>query len=219
MKIRIKTNAQKELENRNQITESVIMIRDARKSVEELSKNYNNWVDEAAMLGEDDYSNQLIEDQVELEEFSRALSFLEVRIMESATTATVFNNLSKLPLAMDACKSLLKRGVNMATLGKQMASFKKMLDNARTQIKDLRAELSNAKNPVYTELFGKKISEDPKITARIAAKKQERELRIASLVGKGMVYPSPVITDNDVKEVDHGIDDITAMIDEENKKN
>lgn len=202
----------KELKKLNQIAEGVAQISEARESVEHLSVQYNAWIDEAAELGEDEYSDQLIAEKVEMEEFARILRALEVKVRANAVTANTFNGFQKLPVAMDACKSLLNSGANLKKLGKQMASFKSSLEKARTSLKDLRSELSASKDPVYNDLFGKKTADDPGIAKKIAAEKAAREARLAAKVSS--TIPSPIAGE----EFATDIDAITAMIEEENKK-
>ena len=207
-----KSKVEKELKQKKQIAEGVAMIQEARSSVEELTAKYDAWIDEAAELGEDEYSDQLIEEKVELIEFVRNLTFLEEKVRVSAVTAKTFSELKKLPAAMQACKGLLAAGPNLKQLGKQMASFKSSLDGARLSLKDLRSELSASKDPVYTDLFGKKTSEDPHIASRIAAEKTAREKRLMVKTNKNA--PTPVASEDAATDIDA----ITAMIDEENKK-
>lgn len=206
----------KELKQEQEIAEGLATIQEARSSIDELAKRYDEWIDQAAELGEDEYSDQLISDQVELEEFSRNLSFFEIRIREGAVSARAFSKLKALPSVMNCCKSLLKKGLDLPKIGKQMAGFKSSLDKARTSLRDLRSELSASKDPVYTDLFGKKTREDPKISAKIAAKKQAREARLAAKIASTTV--SPVESGVGTETASTDIDAITAMIDEEKKK-
>lgn len=206
----------KELKKEQQISDGVATLQESRDSIEELAKSYDIWIDEAAELGENEYSDQLIADQVELEEFSRNLKFFEIRIREGAVSARAFNKLKSLPTVLENCKSLLKNGLDLHKIGKQMGDFKKSLDGARKSIKDLRSELSTDKDPIYTDLFGKKTKEDPKIAAKIAAKKDAREARLAAKIASSTV--SPVEANSSVNANESDIDVITAMIDEEKRK-
>lgn len=208
----------KELEKEQQIADGLSTIQEARESVDELAKRYDEWIDQAAELGEDEYSDQLIADQIELEEFSRDLSFIEVMIRKQAVSARALGRLNALPKVVACCKSLPK-GLNLPKIGKQLAGLKELLANSRISLRDLRSELSDSKTSVHEELFGKKTQEDPKISAKIVAKKQAREARLAAKIESSKVSPvesgvgaeavSPASTD---------IDAITAMIDEERKK-
>ena len=50
-------NINKEMQQKQQIAEAVAMIQNAQSKFEHLAKDYVIWIDEAAELGEDDYSN------------------------------------------------------------------------------------------------------------------------------------------------------------------
>lgn len=205
----------KELKKEQQIAEGLATIKEARESVDELARRYDEWILQAAELGEDEYSDQLIEDQVELEEFSRNLQFFEVRIRESAVSARAFNKLKSLPRVMDCCKVLLSKGLNLPKIGKQMSDFKDSLDKARTSLKDLRGELSKSKDSVYTDLFGKKKSVDPRIADKVQAKKEQRRIELEKRARQGAVAP---VESGVGAQANDDIDTITRLIDEEKKR-
>ena len=48
----------KELKQEQQIAEGLATIKEARESVDALAAQYNDWIDQAAELGEDEYSDQ-----------------------------------------------------------------------------------------------------------------------------------------------------------------
>lgn len=202
----------KELKQEQQIAQSLATVIEARASIESLVRQYDTWIDESAELGEEDYSDQLIQDQVDLEDFARNLSFIEVRIRESAVSARAFGKLKCLPGAMACCKAL-SSGLNLPKLGKQMTEFKESLDKARASLKDLRSEMSSNKD--YEDLFGKQARYDEKTAQAIANKKAAREARLARKLEASAVAPVPsgVGMDNFAD-----IEAINAMIDAENNK-
>ncbi len=205
----------KELKQEQQIAEGLATIKEARESVDELARQYNDWIDQAAELGEDEYSDQLIAEQVELEMFSGDLQFIEVQIRKNAVSARALGRLKALESVVSSCKNLGK-GLDLKKIGKQLAGLKTSLDSSKTSLRDLRSELSATKDPVYTDLFGKHTKEDPKIAAKIAAKKQEREARLViKTEGKKV---APVESGVGAESSASDIDAITAMIDEERKK-
>ncbi len=205
----------KELKQEQQIAEGLATIKEARESVDALAAQYNDWIDQAAELGEDEYSDQLIAEQVELEMFSGDLQFIEVQIRKNAVSARALGRLKALNDVVSSCKNLGK-GLDLKKIGKQLAGLKTSLDSSKTSLRDLRSELSATKDPVYTDLFGKKTKEDPKVAAKIAAKKQEREARLVIKTEGKKVAPVDSGVGADTAASD--IDAITAMIDEERKK-
>ncbi|MDE6475059.1 MAG: hypothetical protein K2L70_08175 [Clostridia bacterium] len=206
----------KEVKKQQQIAKGIYQLSESKKAIDELAKRYDDWIDQAAELGEDEYSDQLIAEQVEMEEFSRDLSFIETRINVGAVSADVFNKLQTLPQVMNNCKSLLNGGPNLSKIGKQMSDFKKSLDSSRISLKDLRSELSPNKD--YEKLFGKKSTLDPKVASKIEEKKKAREARLAAKIAASTVNPIASGVGVETASSTTDIDAITAMIDEERKK-
>ena len=147
--------------------------------------------------------------------FSGDLQFIEVQIRKNAVSARALGRLKALNDVVSSCKNLGK-GLDLKKIGKQLAGLKTSLDSSKTSLRDLRSELSATKDPVYTDLFGKKTKEDPKVAAKIAAKKQEREARLVIKTEGKKVAPVDSGVGADTAASD--IDAITAMIDEERKK-
>lgn len=210
----------REYKREREVAESLATIQEARESVEALVRQYDEWIDEAAELGEDAYSDQLIEDQIELEEFGRNLAFIEVQIKKEAISARALNKLNTLSRVTSCCKTWLKKGADLKKIGKQMSSLREMLDTSKSSLKDLRRELAKGgKDDTYSKLFGERKSTDPDMAKKIAAKKQAREARLAAKIEVGTSRPvasgidkgaaSPAATD---------IDAITDIIDEERKR-
>ncbi len=206
-------------EQRKQVSAAVATIQDARGCLERLAFQYNDYIDEASMLNEDAYSDQLIEDQDEINELVRNFKFLEVRILEGAVTAEAFSRLSMIPKAMDACAGLLRSSTDLVKLGKKMSDFKTSIDKARVSLKDMRKGLAakDEGDSVFAEIFGTQKEQDPKRAARIEAAKKARERRIALKIEAGNGANSPVAAKPQT-DAATDIDAITAMMDEENRK-
>ncbi len=184
------------LKNENQIAQALQMILEARYSVENLINQYDGWIVEASAVGDEAYSDQLIDDQIELEDFAQDLKVIEIRIRESAVTSRVFSKLKALPKALDCCKQLAA-GLNVPKLGKQMNEFKKNLDAARASLKELRGETS-MEDKVRSNLFGEDSKVDitdskavERLEARRQAKRQQREASLMKEVEKNVVAPVP----------------------------
>lgn len=215
----------KELKKMHQIADGIGAIKGARESVEALAVKYTNWIDEAAELGEDEYSDQLIAEQVDVEGFARDLAYLESKVTNNAVIAKTFNEFNNLAAAMSACEKLLKQGPDLKALGKRMVKFKASLNNAHTSLKDLRAELSTSKDPVYTKLFGTKSDNDSGRDALIDQKKRERQERlIHKELEKQRIKESKEKNEsfthsgsNDLR-TGANVDEITRMIDEKNEE-
>lgn len=208
----------KQMKQYEKIAEAMTVIQGARESMERLALDYVKAIDEAAHDQQEAYSDQLIEDKVDLEMFAEDLKFLELQIKTNAKTAQAFGDLQSLPEAMDACRSLMNKAPRWDTLGKKMEGLQEALSDARMSVKHMREALSKSSNPAFVELFGRKNEKDPKIAQRIAAEKEAREARLVAKYSKG---ESPVasnagaMADSDADRIDA----ITEMIDEENRKN
>lgn len=201
----------KDLKQEKKIAEALATVIEARESVTSLASQYNMWIDQAAELGEDDYSDQLIAEQVDLELFSGDLKFIEVQIRKNAVSSRALGRLKALNTVIKACKTLGK-GLDLQKTGQKLAGLKKSLESSKTTLRDLRSELSG-KDP-YTDLFGKHTTEDPKVLSMIEDKKQAREARLVLKTTRSSEKP----VDSGVgKNADASIDSITALIDEERK--
>ncbi len=190
------------LSDMEKVAEGLAYIKEAREGLEDLEAQYNEWIDEAAELGQDEYSDQLIEDKLEVSDFVSDLKFMEAQISSSAARAIAIGNLGKLPAAIRACNGLLRKGPNFVKLGKDMAAFQKSLAKAKGSLSDVRKQFVKKDRTIIAK---KRDSE------AVAAEKQARAARLAARVAKGdAVAAKP----NDAIDVL----DIGAIIEEENKK-
>lgn len=212
----MKKKADKEMENLNQISEALYSIQQVRETTENVAESYNDDIDKAAELEQDEYSNQLIAEKVEFVEFANDLKFMEMQIRRNAVTAHAMNELQTIIPAINACRRLLGNMPDLTKLGKNMASLQDTLKGARMSLKDLRAQLSDAKDSEYTELFGRKKAKDPKTAERIEAEKRDRELRLM----KKNPIPTPLETSNAETAPATGVSAFEAMLEAEkrNKK-
>lgn len=208
----------KEFKKQQQIAEAIAKIQGAREKFERLAERYNEWIDKAAELGEDAYSDRLIEDKVGIEELVRNFEALETRIVQGAVTAESFSILKDVPKAIKACDSLLHATPDLKKLGKQMGAFESALDKARVSFKDMRQEMAGSKNSVYSDLFGSKKATDPNVKSKIEAEKKAREARLTAKLEKSGSAPVASEVNAGATKGLVDIDDLTRMIDEENKK-
>ncbi len=211
----MKTKAQKEREkefaNKQQIAQGLTAFQEARKQLELALPKYDFQIDRAAELGDDDYSNELIEEKVEAQEVIRTLEIVETRISTNAMTANAYASLKNLDSAIKSCQSLLDSGPNMQKIGKQIGAFSNNLKDARKKLRDLRNEISSKKDPNMDELFGSSGYENPQLADKIRAEKEARDQRLRMKLESGSGRVSAV-------NEQASIDDITRMIDEQNKK-
>lgn len=211
MKSKAEKERGKEFENKQNIARGLTAFQDARKQLELSLPKYDYQIDKAAELGDDEYSDQLIEEKVEAQDVIRTLEIIENRIMTNAMTANAVASLKNLDSAIKSCQSLLESGPNMKKIGKELGSFSKNLNDARKKLKDLRTEIVGKKDRNMDVLFGDSAYEDPKFAEKINAEKEARNQRLRMKLETATTNPN-------INEDSVSIDDITRMIDEENKK-
>lgn len=214
----MKNKMQKQYEQEKMIAETIVTIRTQREDIEKLAVDFGEHAFEAAKLSQNEYADELLETQVELEDFADNLKYLELKVRTTAITAKTMGKLRELPVALGACKNIFCKGPDFKKLGKDMASLLDSLGTARNQFKELRMSLGKTKDPVYAEVFGERAAEDPKIRERIEAKKKALEARMFAYVNKAEAAPVPAaeaVSAEDAAKVDA----IAAMIDEESKRN
>lgn len=199
----------KKQSNMEMVAEGLTLIEESSRELSTLSARYNDWIDEAARLGEDDYSNQLIEDKVDTDDFRRDLDFLMLQIRSGAITAKTFNNLKKIPGAIKACGVLLKAGPDFTKLGRDITKFKKGLNNAKSSLRGLRAEISKDRE-CNLSIDERVVGARPEVSERVKAEQAARELRLmrSASSGASITVPEQAIEADSV--------DIDAIIDAEN---
>ena len=110
--------------------EKIITAMDALdKSVRNLQKfgtKYDNYIDEAAIRGDDTRAKQLIKQKIRVYALSEQLKTLKSNIELGAYTAHAISELGKLPAAIAGCKGLLAESPDFSKLGNQFFQFRKV---------------------------------------------------------------------------------------------
>lgn len=215
MRINRNANTNKEYENMKQVARGLTLVANAKASVCELAAKYDDWIDESARLGEDTYSDRLVEEKVGLLELSRMLSFLEVKIRTNAVKAKALNGLTCLVDLTKACQALLKTGPNFKQLAASLNALDGSLEKASSPIKQFCSDLAGNEASDVDALFGTTKKTDPKLARMIEEEKKARELRLGVALAREV--PAPATAD-EVNAVDADIDAISALIDAENRK-
>ena len=187
-----------------EIAKAIYLVRESRTELENLAPLYMDWSVEAAENGQDEYSDQLLEERAELDDFCGDMKDLELKITKSAVTAKSFKNLSKLAETIKASRRLYTSGVNFSQIGSSLAEFKRNLGIGATAVKDLRRELSMTSAPADLRLSGVKTP----ISSKLAALREERDLRL--MKSPTVIEPKEVRATGDI--------DIDAMMKDENSR-
>lgn len=220
------TEAQKKQKQLQKVSEGLNTFKQVADKLRSLSATYDQWIDEAAENGLDDYYEQLIAEKVEVQETVMDLDVVYRQILQQATLAVVFSELKTLPSAMKACKGLLSSSPDFKKLGKSMKSFRGYLDKVRLNLHDMRREMMDSAkanlNPALANIVGD-VATDPKHQQRIEAERRASEARIAAKYVSGS-HAVSISTDPATAEeaasagAATDVDAIIAAIDEEKKK-
>ena len=205
----------KEQKQRQIIADTLVQIQNARENFENLAGKYDQWIDEAADLREDEYSDQLIEEKVETTEMIRTFKFLYAQIQSGATTGAAFSDLKNLPAAISACKGILKQTPRIMALSKEMSSLKESLQERREAMRSLRRQVTDGSDSVYRSLFGERNAMSDDVQRRIEEEKRAREARIASKIAR---KEAPVSVNAAQDASNSNVDDILRALEEEKKK-
>lgn len=209
----MKTKLEKQFEKEKLVAQTVVDIRTQREDLEKLAEDYFERAVEAAQLGQDEFSNELLENIVEFEDFGENLRYLEIKVKTAAITSKTIGRLRELPKALAACRSVFCKGPDFKALGKDMRDLLSSLGTARDQFREFRLGLGKSNDPVYAEIFGKeRKSGDPKYAQRLADKKKDLEARI---IGSTAKTPAPMEAKGTLNGESTSIDAIAAMLDEE----
>lgn len=219
----MKTKAQKDFERTKEVAQAIVAIKSQREGLEGLAKDYFEYAQKAAQMGQDDFVDELLESIVDLQMFAEDLQYLELKVEMAAVTAQTMKELKKLPEVLKIVNTIFCDGPNFKKLGKDMASLFGTLKTAREQLREFRLSLGKTKDPLVSKLFGERYQadmEDPKRKERVQTKKRELEASLA--LGDSAANPVPAPADASagvsVNEA-AGIDDIVSMMDGEKKGN
>lgn len=202
----------KEQQQRKTIADTLVQIDNAIKSFESLAGQYDHWIDEAAELREDEYSDQLIEEKVETTEMIRTFKFLYAQIKSGAMTGAAFGDLKNLPAAISACKGILSQTPKIMALSKEMSSLKESLKERREALRSLRRQVADRKDAVYQS--EEQATRDD-FKRRVEEEKRAREARIASKIAR---KEAPVSVNAAQDASNSNVDDILRALEEEKKK-
>lgn len=198
------------------IAETVVEVGEQRKEIDQLVKELTNSALEAARMGNDSYTEELVEMIADFEEFGEELSAVELEIKTCAITARVMSRLGKLPAALKATRSVFAKAPNFAKLGREFRELRETLAGARKSVKSLRSEISSNHMSAYEKIYGKKQQTDPKRKQRVDNIKKSIEANLVSEAAK--TQPTAKPEENTVNAADEArIDAIAAMLDEERK--
>ena len=184
------------------IAEAIINVRESRETVEALAPQFMEWSVEAAQMGDDAYSDELLNNMAELTDFVGDLKALEMNIRAEAITAKALDNLTGLAKAIRGCTPLFKAGPRLASVGKDIQAFKKNMGEGISALKGIRRTMVRGSASMDDIFTGKKPVDSPKLLAL----KEERD--------RLLMKPATVVEPTDAT----GDIDLDAIIEDENSK-
>ena len=203
-------NSKKEFAQEKKIAASIVAIKSQREALERLSSEYFDYAKRAAQLGQDEYTNELLESIVQLEDFAENLKFLELKFETTVISAQTVKEMRDLPAILKFVGNLVCKGPNFKKLGNEMSAALSGLKTFNDQLRDFRVGLSKGVDSTYAKLFGKSDQKDPKYEERLAAKRRALE---ASIVMNNNA-PAPVTAGNTDAQNAASVDEIAALLDD-----
>lgn len=198
--------------------EKIIAAMDALDSssakMRKLADRYLDYIDEAALRGDDARAKMLIRSRLNILNLGKKLESFKLYLESSAITAKVVSDLGALPAALDGCKGLLAESPDFKKLGKSMAKIAKELNAPAEELDRLNAIfegslVSGTASTLESRLDAAAAEENDEAFAAEYAAMMERVKR--------KVAPDSVVEAADVA-ADTGNIDIAGIIDDENKK-
>jgi len=191
-------NIKKEEKQKKQIAESITTLGKNRESLEAGAKALDEAIDEAAIEGQNELSEDLIEQQVDLIDICNIIKFVEHKSKTDACIANALNTgLRDLPKALKTCNNLICSVKNIKGISKQLDIFKASLSANKNALNKLRDELLKSKDKVLGDIFKeKKATADKEKAKKIEEAKALRAARIGQVIANQGVSGNKVFASN-----------------------
>lgn len=192
------------------------------KSVRNLKKfgaKYDEYIDQAAMRGDDKRAKQLIRQKIGVYGLAEQLTTLKSNIELGAYTAQAVADMATLPDAIAGCKGLLSESPNFGKLGDSIKKIFKDMQKPVEEISKLNDILDGALSPTQATLTSRLDGVDSEeenseqFNVEYAAMMERIKSKIA---GESVAAPAaaPAAADNSAT----GAINFDGIIAEENKK-
>lgn len=184
MLFRRKSSREKMYEEKRNVAELIVQIEDIVTIFRKTSEDCMEGAVEAAKLGRDEYSDELVETSAEIDAFIEDIEFVALKLKQTAITADAMNKLGNLNNALNSCKRLFQNAPDFKKIGKKMGDLTASMHSARDSLSDFRRNLSSTsrdKDDAYFKIFGeKRDAKDPRLEQRIANKKKAVSLQVGT---------------------------------------
>lgn len=196
--------------------ERIVAAMDALdKSVRNLQKfgaRYNDYIDEAALRGDDGRARQLIKQKLRVCALAEQLTTLKSNLELGAYTSQAISDLGKLPAAIAGCKGLLAESPDFSKLGKSITAIFRDISSSEAEL----AKLNEILDPKPALRLGSTLDSIPEDEQTDAFKAEYEEMMVRI---KPRLSPETVAKPDGAAAVEStGNIDYAGIIAEENRK-
>lgn len=188
MKTAEERQLEKELKIKEKIANAIVEIDEAINTFETFARSLDNEIDEAALNGDDDLSNELLEVQADMEDMAREFKYIKTSIRSMANITLAFNSISKLPAYIKGCNKVISGIPSLAGISKGFNALRRKLGRFRQQIRGMRDDMRTGKGKRYTDIYTGTRQHDADTRKRC---QERRDARIAARLG-GIAVATPV---------------------------
>ena len=208
----MKSKAQKQLEEQKKVATLIVDIKGGADEFRALAAALEVQADDAARMGRDQYSDDLLATSLELERAAEDLDFTVLQIQTIALTSKVFSKLAAIPGTVKSCLAILKSGPNIAKITDQLRSLRDLQTDALGQVRSMREGLARSSDPTFVSLSASQ--SDPEYARRLEEKKRAREARLMAAGAVPAAAPAATAAATTSAADDARIDAITKMLDD-----
>lgn len=127
----------KKISNTEKVVAALDAVDNAVITLEKQAARYNEYIDEAALHGDDAKAKQLIKQKISVTTLREQLGTLKSNIERGVYTSQAISELGKLPAAISGCKGLLAESPDFSKLGKSITSIFTDINNAENDLAKL----------------------------------------------------------------------------------
>ena len=180
MKTAEERQLEKELKNKQKIAEAIVAIDEAIENFEGFARSLDNDIDEAAMNGDDELSNELLECQADMEDMAREFKYIKTSIRAMANMTLALSSVQKLPAYIKGCNKVLRGIPSLRGISKGFSDLRRSVGRFREQIRGMREDMRSGKGKRYADIYKGTRQHDADTLKRC---QEKRDARIAARMG------------------------------------
>ncbi|MBQ2809944.1 MAG: hypothetical protein IKA43_03545 [Clostridia bacterium] len=180
MKTAEERQMEKELKIKEKIANAIVEIDEAVNTFESFARSLDNEIDEAALNGDDELSNELLQVQADMEDMAREFKYIRTSIRSMANITLAFNSVSKLPAYIKGCNKVISGIPSLTGISKGFNALRRKLGRFRQQIRGMRDDMRTGKGKRFTDIYTGSRQSDADTLKRC---QERREARIAARLG------------------------------------